>query len=73
MDTIKIPVTLRAKLVRLACIVIIQIVYSLSSAQIKLNVQEEIPMTLLVILVCTSVLTQKGVCNAQQDNIVLAE
>ena len=73
MDTIKILVTLRAKLVHLACIAIIQIVYSLSSAQIKLNVQEEIPMTLLVILVCTSVLTQKGVCNAQQDNIVLAE
>jgi len=73
MVTIKIPVTLRAKLVRLACIVIIQIAYSLSSAQIKLNVLEEIPMTLLVIQVCTSVRTQISVFNAQQDNIVLAE
>ena len=73
MDTIKIPVSLRAKLVRLACIVIIQLAYSLSSAQIKLNALEEIPMTLLVILVCTSVRTPKSVYNAQQDNIVLEE
>lgn len=64
MDTIKILVKLSAKLVRLACIAIIQIAYSLSSAQIKLNALEEIPMTLLAILVCTSVLTQKDVCNA---------
>jgi hypothetical protein len=64
MVTIKIPVTLRAKLVRLACIVIIQIAYSLSSAQIKLNALEEIPMTLLVIQVCTSVRTPKSVFNA---------
>ena len=44
-----------------------------AAAQIKLNALEEIPMTLLVILVCTSVLTPKGVYNAQQDNIVLEE
>lgn len=73
MDTIKIPVTLLARPVPSACIVIIPRAYNLCNAQTKLNALEEIPMTHLVTQVCTLVRTQISVFNAQQVNIALVE
>lgn len=73
MDTIKISVKHLAKLAPSECIATIHRAYSLSNAQIKHNVQEEIHMTLLVIRVRTLVLTQIGVFNALQENIAWVE